>query len=189
MYFPLTIDSSSYSPIRRAGVSVMVVLALLCLQHCHAATIRSKSDMRLWETVADRSAPLSWPWEEGADSATLVFSNCVTRTVSSVSVQRVAGEARGSCAQPAPQGGEVLFGVTLVQRGGDEEISRASASLAYVSGAGGGPITVRAQGTREWKRLTEPRIYAFDPAWQGETGESGYAIAWPECLGMKIIFR
>ncbi len=167
----------------------LVALALLCLTHCHAATIRTKADMRLWETVADRSAPLSWPWEEGADSATLVFSNCVTRAVSSVSVQRVAGEARGSCAQPVPQGGEGLFGVTLVQRGGGAEMSRDSASLAYVSGAGGGPITVRAPGTREWKRLPEPRIYAFDPAWQGETGESGYAIAWPECLGMKIIFR
>ena len=174
------------NPVRTASSAILVVL---CAIACPAMTIRSKSDMRLWETVADRSAPLSWPWEEGADSATLVFSNCVTRAVSSVSVQRVAGLTRGSCAQPAPQGGEGLFGVTLVQRGGDEEISRDSASLAYVSGAGGGPITVRAPGTREWKRLPEPRIYAFDPAWQGETGESGYAIAWPECLGMKIIFR
>ena len=172
--------------VRTAGGAILVAF---CAIACSAMTIRSKTDMRLWETVADRSAPLSWPWEERADSATLVFSNCVTRTVSSVSVQRVAGEARGSCAQPALQGGEGLFGVTLVQRGGDEEISRDSASLAYVSGAGGGPITVRAPGTREWKRLPEPRIYAFDPAWQGETGESDYAIAWPEYLGMKIIFR
>ena len=165
------------------------ILMVFCAIACSAMTIRSKSDMRLWETVADRSAPLSWPWEEGADSATIVFSNCVTRAVSSVSVQRGAGEARGSCAQPAQQGGEGLFGVTLVQRCGDAEISRDSASLAYVSGAGGGPITVRATGTREWKRLLEPRVYAFDPAWLGETGESGYAIAWPEFSGLRIIMR
>ena len=105
-----------------------LALAPLFCARASALTVRTKADMRLWETMADCSAPLSWSWEEGADSARLVFSNCVTRTVSSVSVQRVAGETRGSCAQPAPQGGEGLFGVTLVQRGGGAEMSRDSAS-------------------------------------------------------------
>jgi len=170
----------------KTPLEILVALALLSLPHCHAATVRTKADMRLWETVADRSAPLSWPWEEGADSATLVFSNCVTRTIASAVVQRVAGEMRGSYAQPAPQEGEGLVGVTLVQSGGGVEISRETASLAYVSGAGGGPITVRALGTREWKRVAEPRVQAFDPTWLGEVGESGYDIAWPEFIGTKI---
>ena len=103
---------------------ILVALALLSLSHCHAATIRTKADMRLWETVADRSAPLSWPWEEGADSATLVFSNCVTRTIASAVVQRVAGEMRGSYAQPAPQEGEGLVAVVVRIGDIDQEIIR-----------------------------------------------------------------
>lgn len=174
-------------PVRAVGGAV---LTAFCAIVCSAATIRSKSDMRLWETVQDRSAPLSWPWEEGADSATLVFSNCVSRTVSTTSVRRGAGELRGSCAMPALQGGEGLFGVTLVQSGGDAEISRDCAMLAFVSGARGGPITVRADpGSRKWTLVREPRVYAVDPGWLGETGESGYAIAWPELCGFRIIVK
>jgi hypothetical protein len=150
--------------------------------------MKTKADKRLWQTVSDRSSPLTWPWEDGADSATLVFSNCVTRAVSSVVVQRGAGETRGSCAQPVVlPGAEALVDVSLVQTGGGDEIAHESASLAYVSGAGGGPIAVRAPGTREWKHVSEPRVHAFDPAWLGEAGESGYDIVWPEYTGTKII--
>ncbi len=38
-------------------------------------TVRSKSDMRLWQTVDNRAAPLEWPWADGADSAELVFAH------------------------------------------------------------------------------------------------------------------
>ena len=63
--------------------------------------------------------------------------------------------------------------------------------LAYVSGAGGGPITVRALAApeRELARLQEPRVYAVDPEWLGLEGESGYDIAWPQYIGLKIILR
>ena len=147
--------------------------------------------MRLWQTVPDRSAPLVWPWVEGADSATLEFSNRVTRVASSVSVPREGTETHGNCAQPAPQSGEALVDVTLVQTVAGNEVARETATLAYVAGAGGGPIVVRAMGSpeRELARLQEPRVYAVDPAWLGEAGESGYDIAWPQYIGLKIILR
>ncbi len=171
-------------------MSACLALALFGVFSAFAVTIRSKSDLRLWETVADRSLPLEWPWEDGADSATVSFSNRLTRACSTMTVVRAAGATRGSCASPVTQpGGETLVDATLVQTAGGVEVARETSTLAYVAGAGGGPITVRATGTREWKRLLEPRVYAFDPAWLGETGESGYAIAWPEFSGLRIIMR
>ena len=159
---------------------------------CPAATVRTKADMRLWETVADRSLPLEWAWEDGADAATLAFSNRLTKACSTVTVTRTGGASRGSCAHPVVQSGvEALVDVTLVQEAGGVEVARESAVLAYVSGAGGGPITVRAMATpeRELARLQEPRVYAVDPAWWGESGESGYDVAWPLYVGLKIILR
>ena len=81
--------------------------------------------------------------------------------------------------------------VTLVQKAGGVEVACETATLAYVAGAGGGPITVRAMAAqeRELARLQEPRVYAVDPAWLGEAGESGYDIAWPMYVGLKIILR
>ena len=156
-----------------------------------AETIRSKGDLRLWQTVQKRSVSLAWPWLEEADSATLVFSNRLTRTVSAVSVDRVAGKSHGNCTPPVPQTGETLVDVTLVQTAEGDEVARESATLAYVAGAGGRPITVRAMDTpeRELARLQSPRVFAFDPAWRGESGKSGYDIAWPLHLGLKIILR
>jgi hypothetical protein len=88
-------------------------------------------------------------------------------------------------------GVEALVDVTFVQKAGGVEVAQESAVLAYVSGAGGGPITVRAMAAqeRELARLQEPRVYAVDPAWLGEVGESGYDIAWPMYVGLKIILR
>ncbi len=148
--------------------------------------------MRLWETVADRAQPLKWPWEEAADSATLSFSNRLTKACSTVAVARAEGASRGSCAHPVVQPDvEGLVDVTLVQKAGGVTVARESAVLAYVAGAGGGPITVRALAAqeRELARLQAPRVYAVDPEWLGLEGESGYDIAWPQYRGLKIIFR
>ena len=81
--------------------------------------------------------------------------------------------------------------VTLVQTVAGNEVARETATLAYVAGAGGGPITVRALAApeRELVRLQAPRVYAYDPAWLGEVGDSGYDIAWPQYSGLKIILR
>ena len=170
----------------------LIAFALFsCVTQCPGATILAKADMRLWQTVHDRAAPLTWSWEEGADAATLTFSNRVLRTAWSRSVSRAPGEMRGCCVQPAPTEGETVVDVTLVQKAGANEVARATATLAYVAGAGGGPITVRAMAEpeREMARLQAPRVYAFDPAWQGLDGDSGYDIAWPQYIGLKIILR
>ncbi len=173
----------------RTFCSAFLVSVFAC--PCPGATIRTKADLRLWETVTNRSAPLEWPWVDGADSATLAFSNRLTRTTSTIEVVRATGETHGNCAQPAPQSGEALVDATLVQTAGGVEVARETATLAYVAGAGGGPITVRAMASpeRELVRLQEPRVYAYDPAWLGEAGESGYDIAWPQYSGLKIILR
>lgn len=185
--------SERWSLCRQAGRvarRAMPVAVSLCWLFAPASIVRSKSDMRLWETVADRSAPLTWPWADGADSATLFFSNRMARTVASVTVARGLGETRGSCGHPLTQpGAEGLFDVALVQNKGGVEISRETALLAYVSCAGGGPITVRAKGTALWDGVRKRRVYAFDPAWIGEAGESGYDIAWPRNYGGSIVFR
>ena len=176
--------------VRNADVTVFF-LVLLCSFSCLAATIRTKADLRLWETVTNRSAPLEWPWVDGADSATLAFSNRLTKTTSTIEVVRATGETHGNGVQSVPQSGEALVDVVLVQKSSGNEVARESATLAYVAGAGGGPITVRALAApeRELVRLQAPRVYAFDPAWLGEVGESGYDIAWPQYIGLKIILR
>jgi len=147
--------------------------------------------MRLWETVMDRSAPLAWTWSDGADSATLTFSNRITGVVWSATVSRECGDVRGACDQPAPQTGESVIDVTLVQfAGGGGEVARESATLAYVNGAGGGPITVRANpGAREWECVREPRVFAYYPVWYGEAGDSGHDFRLPEYTGLKMILR
>ena len=123
---------------------------------------------------------MAWPWIGGADSATLLFSNRVTRTVSEITVARNAAEMRGSCAQVAPPEGEAVVDVVIVQSAGGGEIARGAATLAYVNGAGGGPVEVRVQGGRDWRRFLEPRVFV-----EG----SGYAIAWPAYTGAKMTFR
>ena len=172
---------------RLAAVGVAVVS--FCPVQTSATIVRTQSDRRLWETVGDRSAPLIWQWENAADFAELVFSNRLTGAVSTVNVSRGSDETHGRCAHPS-QDRETIVDVSLVQKAGGAEVSRETATLAYVDGAGGGPVTVRANpGTREWERVRDPRVYAIDPAWRGESGESGYDIAWPINLGLTIILR
>ena len=173
-----------------AAAACTAAVLLLSAKAGYGVTVRTKADMRLWEAVHDRSARLSWPWEAAADSATLVFSNRLTGAVSTVDVARGAEETRGSCAQTPPDG-EAIVDVTLAQTAaGGAEVARETATLAYVDGAGGGPITVRANpGSREWERVRDPLVYAVDPAWRGESGASGYDIAWPVIRGLTIILR
>ena len=153
-----------------------------------AQTVLSKSDLRLWETVVDRAKPLEWPWVDEADSATLVFSNRLTRAVETVNVSRGSDETRGYCAQPL-QDRETIVDVSLVQTADGAEVSRETATLAYFDGAGGGPITVRAKTYGEWRRVRSPRVFAFDPEWSGGTGDSGYDIASPYDPAIRISIR
>ena len=170
----------------------ILLTSALCAMSAFAQTVLSKADLRLWETVENRATPLEWPWVDEADSATLVFSNRVTRTVSSPApVLREEGARRGSCSEvPVPAIGECVLDVMLSQTSGGVVVAQETATLAYVFGAGGGPITVRANpGTRKWGRVGDPRVYAVDPAWRGEFGESGYDIAWPTYMGLTMVLR
>ena len=164
--------------------------ALLCAGVASAETIFSKADWRLWQTVHDRSVPIAWPWADGAESATVVFSNRVSHVVSSDTVLRGTEETHGHHAHPPVAAGrEAIFDVTLEQMGGGRAIAREVATLAYVSGAGGGPITVRVRDSREWEVFSKPRVHAVDPVWWGESGDSGYDVALPTYPGMHMIFR
>ncbi len=175
---------------RRAGCVAPAFLAVFCVLEASALTVRAKSDLRLWETVADRSVPLEWAWDDAADSAQLVFSNRLTHAVIETSVERGDGEMRGSCAQPEVDADdETIFDMTLVQMSGGAVTNEASAVLAYVLGAGGGPITVQVRGTAEWKRRKTPRVYGFDPEWYAQTGDSGYRIADPYDPATRITIR
>ena len=168
----------------------LCVLALSASLHAFAATVLSKADARLWETVVDRQSPLSWPWEDGADSATLVFSNRATHAVSSVTVVRREGESRGSLAQPLPPPRcESVVDVSLVQSKGAAAFPAECATLAYVSGAGGGALTVRAERTREWRRVRELHVFADEPSWHGEVGAFSWGMAWPVFIGLGVVIR
>lgn len=153
----------------------MALLAMPVL----AVTVRSKADLRLWQTVHDRSAPLEWSWEDGATSAELVFSNRVSHAVARVKVERAGDAARGSSPQNLVSGDEeTVVDVTLVQNAASSV--KAEATLAYIPGAGGGPITVRTKATREWLRVKKPRVYG---------NAAGCLIAWIRDIGMIIRIR
>lgn len=177
---------------------VLTVLAALAALSASAMTVRAKSDLRFWQTVADRSTPLAWSWEPNADAATLTFSNCLTRTVSSVAVVRTQGAMRGECPHPVPPtADEALVVATLVQTSGGAEIVRETATLAYVPGTmaptrgcvSTKPITVRAEDTPEWKRVTRPRLSAFDATWWGLAGASGHEVLWSDAPGYRRVTR
>ena len=161
---------------------------LLSLPVC-AQTVRTMSDARLWQTVADSSAPLSWPWEDGADTATLFFSNRISGVVSSVVIPRIGGETHGISPHPHRLPEETVVDVELVQTAGDSEVARETAVLAYVAGSGGGPITVGAKGTAAWRRVRELRVFAFDQKWCPLYFGSGYDIAPPYDPGTAIKIR
>ena len=83
--------SAAFARVGRGG-AFLAFAVFFCVSPCCAATIRTRTDMRLWETVTDRTLPLSWPWDAAADSASLVFSNRLDKAVSSVG--RVIGRRR-----------------------------------------------------------------------------------------------
>jgi len=168
---------------------VMAVAALTTFS-APAMTVRTKLDFRLWQTATDRAAPLSWPWEAGADTAQLTFSNRLTRAVSSLTVVRTAGAARGFCAHPvAAAADEGLVVATLVQLANGVEIAHEVAELAYVPGASGRAITVRTKADPGWYRVERPSISAFDAHWWDLTGPSGYEVLWSEDTRPQIVVR
>lgn len=169
---------------------VALALASFPLVSSFALTVRTKSDLRRWETVTDRSQPLSWAWEGAADATVLTFSNRLTHAVSSATVSRAAGAMRGSCPHPvADTSDETLVVATLVQTASGVEVAREMAELAYVPGAGGGAITVRPKACREWTRVRKPRVAAYDARWWDVAGPSGYEVIWAKPCGSHRVVR
>lgn len=157
-------------------------------------TVRTKSDLRLWETVTDRARPLAWSWEPTAEAASLTFSNRLTGAVASVDVVRTNGARRGECRHPvAETTDEALVVATLVQTAGGVEVARETAEIAYVPGVSGGavasPMTVRTKAERDWLRVRSPRLAAFDARWWGRSGPSGYDVLWTEPPGSHAVVR
>lgn len=178
---------------------VLVLLALVGFGmsfRCEAValTVRTKSDLRLWETVTDRARPLAWSWEPTAEAASLTFSNRLTGAVTSADVVRTNGARRGECRHPvAETTDEALVVATLVQTAGGVEVGRETAELAYVPGVSGGavasPMTVRTKAERDWWRVRRPRLAAFDARWWDRSGSSGYDVLWAEPPGPHAVVR
>lgn len=142
-----------------------------------ALTVRTRADLRYWETVTDRSAPLRWSWEDKADSARLTFCNRLTENSSSVVVERQPGASCGSGSQPSWASVDVAYvDVSLVQLSAGVEIAQQTAVLAYVPGAAGCPLTVRTEQDRDWCRVVRPQLAGFDADWWNVPGPSGYEI-------------
>jgi len=182
---------------RRCAAALFALAAFLVFP-ASALTVCSKSDLRLWETVTDRSQPLSWPWEAEADSAVLTFSNRLTHTVTSTNITRTVGALRGSCEHPVvAETEDALVAATLAQSADGVVVAYASAEIAYVPGvccvATGGvatqPIVVRTKEDREWYRVRSPRLSAFDARWWNVTGPSGYEVLWRTPAGPHRVQR
>ena len=187
--------------------ALVISCALLALA-VHAAssastTVRPKSDIRIWQTAMHPSDPLSWPWEGGADSAVVSLSNRMTGAVSSTTVEKSGDELRGACPLPVLAAGmEAFYAATLTLFAGGSEVASYSADVACVNGVAGRPSVVQDGAARAWRRVSKPRLAAYDAAWLDETtnalsstlsanggaaetlpGTSGYLVLKSEVLG------
>ena len=68
----------------------LALLALFLSYTAFALTVRTKSDLQLWETATDRSNPLSWIWEEAAEEALVVVT--LVQTAEDVEIARETAE-------------------------------------------------------------------------------------------------
>lgn len=135
-----------------------------------AETIRTKSDLRIWQTAMHPDDPLSWPWEKGADSATVSLSNRLTGAVSQYAVEKSGDELRGVCPLPAlAVGAEAFYAATLTLFAGGSEVARYAADIAYVNGVAGRAFDVQDSAGRGWGRVRGARLSTYDAAWLDET--------------------
>jgi len=149
-------------------------------------TVHSKSELRHWETVRDRLAPITWPWVDGADAAELMFSNRLTQAVSTAVVARAGQVMRGDCPHPiGSETAEGLFVVTLIQTSNGIAVTSERAELAYVSR----PITVRSKVLSDWYKVENPCLAGFDARWWHVVGTSGYDVMWAMPPGNHRIER
>ena len=135
-----------------------------------AATVRTKSDLRIWQTAMHPSEPIAWPWEKGADSATVTLSNRLTGVVSQYAVEKSGDELRGTCALPATAAGaEAFYAATLTLFAGAAEVARYTADIACVNGVAGRTFDVKDSTGGKWRRAKGAMLSTYDAAWLDET--------------------
>lgn len=148
-----------------------VILAALSVVAASAvaATVRTKSDLRIWQTAMHPTDPLSWPWEKGADSATVTLSNRLTGAVSQYAVEKSGDEMDGGFVPPQTLGVEAFFAAELVLFSGSSEVARYAADVAYVNGVAGRAFDVQHSEDRGWSRVRGAKLSTYDAAWLEET--------------------
>ena len=155
---------------------MVVAATALLAASASALTVRTMSDRRIWQTAMNPSAPLSWPWEAGADSAVLTLSNRMNGAVSSIAVAKSGNDLYGSCAVPLPgDGSEAFFAAELALFAGSAEVVRRSADIAYVNGVAGRRFDVQVAGSKAWQKVPSPRLAAYDAAWLDSTAGASEA--------------
>ena len=159
---------------KRMPVTIaMAAAAVIAASSASAITVRPKADLRIWQTAMSPSAPLSWPWEKGADSATVAISNRMTGATASATVSKGVGDLRGEYAPPPlPSGAEAFYAVELTLLAGETPVAAYSADVAYVNGVSGRGCDVQEPGSKAWRSVRSARLAAYDSAWLDETANA-----------------
>ena len=159
---------------KNAFVSMVFLFsAILCANA--DGVIRAFDRGRVWQTVLDADEPITWRWCDGAAAATVTTSNLLTHAVSEP-MEVVRGDGNyGSVSldfpDAAPDSGEALIDVSLVQRGAEESVvDMQTARLAYLPGSEGNGITVDRPG--RIRKFTAARPIAYDSMWTNLTADA-----------------
>ena len=135
-----------------------------------AINVRNADAARTWQVNLSPGEPIVWPWGE-ADAATLVVSNAVEKTERSYQVSRSGDEPFGSCTIDLPSDAatceHVLF-LSLTLTAEEAEVGRMDARVACLPDS----FAVNRVVGKDWRRLTRPRVFAYDAEWAGAEAES-----------------
>ena len=148
-----------------AGGKVFLTMVLAAWGSFAGMDLRDPGDGRAWSAVIDTAAPLVWQWSDKATAATVTYLNLVTGAKSASAVTRGTGALDGEAALP----GEGLWQVTLTETADDETIAEKTVRLNVAAAA---QTVVLDTTAREYKCVTEPRIYAWSALWQDADSEA-----------------
>lgn len=175
---------------RLAGTFVFVLLCGMASGEAgEGALVRSRTDLKSWQTVMERAQSVRWAWADGADSARVTASNRVSHAVLSVDVRREEDVRDGFCgisvapATDRANGGGTVVDVGLAQLSAGRTIAESSATLAFVGGVNGEAIVVRSSASRNWRRHAEARVGLADA--EG----NGYAVYDGTIRGFSLVLK
>ena len=135
-----------------------------------AINVRNADAARTWQVNLSPGEPIGWPWGE-ADAATLVVSNAVEKTERYYQVSRSGDEPFGSCTIDLPSDAaacEYVLILSLTLTAEEAEVGRMNARVANLPDA----FAVNRVGGKDWRRLTRPRVFAYDAEWTGAEAEA-----------------